>query len=128
MNENNLNNSYIRGKIDIAFTRLIGALAIMNKHKSYENSQKEIQDLLDTITTWGAEFQNIQNLSFINSNKLLNVYNRLDKLKDIYLYNPNLGFESELSDEIVIWMYELMELRKTLIERETKNWITRIIK
>ena len=31
MDENSLNDSYIRGKIDIAFARLIGPLAIMNE-------------------------------------------------------------------------------------------------
>lgn len=121
MNENRLNDSDIRGKIDIAFARLIGPLAIMNELKSYESSQEEIHNLLNIITKWGAKFQSVQNLSFINSYEILNVYNRLDALKDKFLFDTNLGFESELSDEIVIWMYELMELRKTQIERESKN-------
>lgn len=121
MNEKRLNNADIRGKIDIAFARLIGPLAIMNELKSYESSRKEIQSLLNIITKWGAKFQSTQNLSFINSYEILNVYNRLDALKDKFLFDTNLGFENELSDEIVIWMYELMELRKKQIERELKN-------
>ena len=121
MNENRLNDSDIRGKIDIAFARLIGPLAIMNELKSYESSQEEIHNLLNIVTKWGAKFQSVQNLSFINSCEILNVYNRLDALKDKFLFDTNLGFENELSDEIVIWMYELMELRKTQIERELKN-------
>ena len=121
MNENRLNDSDIRGKIDIAFARLIGPLAIMNELKSYESSQEEIHNLLNIVTKWGAKFQSVQNLSFINSYEILNVYNRLEALKDKFLFDTNLGFESELSDEIVIWMYELMELRKTQIERESKN-------
>ncbi|MBE6138741.1 MAG: hypothetical protein E7173_03235 [Firmicutes bacterium] len=121
MNENNLKDSEIRGKIDIAFARLIGPLAIMNELKSYESSQEEIRDLLDIITKWGAKFQSIQKLSFINPDEILNIYNRLDALKDKFLFDTNLGLESELSDEIVIWMYELMELRKIQIERESKK-------
>ena len=121
MNENRLNDSGIRGKIDIAFARLIGPLAIMNELKSYESSYEEIHNLLNIVTKWGAKFQSVQNLSFINSCEILNVYNRLDALKDKFLFDTNLGFENELSDEIVIWMYELMELRKTQIERELKN-------
>ena len=121
MNENRLNDSDIRGKIDIAFARLIGPLAIMNELKSYESSQEEIHNLLNIVTKWGAKFQSVQNLSFINSYEILNVYNRLDALKDKFLFDTNLGFENELSDEIVIWMYELMELRKTQIDRELKN-------
>ncbi len=69
----------------------------------------------------GAKFQEVQNLSFINSYEILNVYNRLDALKDKFLFDASLGFENELSDEIVIWMYELMELRKTQTERDLKN-------
>ncbi len=121
MKENSLKDSDIREKIDIAFARLIGPLAIMSKLKSYESSQEEIHNLLDIITKWGAKFQSVQNLFFITSDEILDVYNRLDKLKDKFLFDTNLGFENELSDEIVIWMYELMELRKIQIERELKN-------
>lgn len=121
MNENELKDSDIRGQIDIAFSRLIGPLAIMSELKSYESSHEEIHNLLNIITKWGAKFQSVQNLSFINSNELLNVYNRLDILKDKFLFDVNLGFENELSDEIVIWMYELMNLRKIQIEMELKN-------
>lgn len=121
MNESNLKDSDIRGKIDIAFARLIGPLVIMNELESYKSSHEEIHALLDIIKKWGVEFQNIQKLSFINSDEILNVYNRLDALKDKFLFDPNLGLESELSDEIVIWMYELMELRKIQIEGGLKN-------
>ena len=42
----------------------------------------------------------------------------MNKIKEAYLYGGLIGTESELSDEIVIWMYEIMKLRKTLIEIE----------
>ena len=121
MNENVLNNSDIRGKIDIAFFRLIGPLVIMNELKSYESSHEEIHALLNIVTKWGAKFQSVQNLSFINSAEILDVYNRLDALKDKFLFDANLGLENELSDEIVIWIYELMKLRKMQIESELKK-------
>ncbi len=121
MNKNNLKSSDIRGQIDIAFARLIGPLAIMNELKSYENSHKEIQNLLDIIIKWGAKFQSTQNLLFITKDEILNTYNRLDALKEKYLFDNNLGFENELSDEIVVWIYELMELRKEQIERKKKH-------
>ena len=69
-------------------------------------------------SSWGAEFQTKRNLGFVKSDELLNVYNRMDKIKEDYLYDGSIGTESELSDEIVIWMYEIMKLRKTLIEIE----------
>lgn len=121
MSENRLNDADIRGKIDIAFARLIGPLAIMHELKSYKSSQEEIYNLLNIVTKWGAKFQSVQNLSFINSYEILDVYDRLDALKDKFLFDTNLGFESELTDEIVIWMYELMELRKAQIERGVKK-------
>lgn len=121
MGKNGFDDSYIRGKIDIAFARLIGPLAIMNELKSYESSHEEIHNLLDIVIKWGAKFQSVQNLSFIKSDEILAVYNRLDALKDKFLFDANLGLENELSDEVVIWIYELMELRKIQIERELKN-------
>ncbi len=121
MGKNGFDDSYIRGKIDIAFARLIGPLAIMNELKSYESSHEEIHNLLDIVIKWGAKFQSVQNLAFIKSDEILAVYNRLDALKDKFLFDANLGLENELSDEVVIWIYELMELRKIQIERELKN-------
>ena len=121
MGKNGFDDSYIRGKIGIAFARLIGPLAIMNELKSYESSHEEIHNLLDIVIKWGAKFQSVQNLSFIKSDEILAVYNRLDSLKDKFLFDANLGLENELSDEVVIWIYELMELRKIQIERELKN-------
>ena len=50
----------------------------------------------------GARFQNDRNLFFIEPEKLLDVYYRLDVLKDKHLCDPNIGNESELSDEVVI--------------------------
>lgn len=114
------NDSHVRGEIDIAFARLIGPLAIMNELKSYESSKEEIHNILNIIIKWGVEFQSSQNLFFINDDEILNIYNRLDALKDKFLFDDNLGLESELSDEVVIWIYELMKLRKIQIEGEIK--------
>lgn len=33
----------------------------------------------------------------------------MDKIKEAYLYDGSIGNESELNDEIVIWMYEIMK-------------------
>lgn len=121
MEKKQCSDAEIRGKIDIAFARLIGPLAIMKELKSYQSSKEEIQSLLDIVTKWGAKFQSTQNLFFINSKEILDVYDRLDALKDRFLFDTSLGLESELSDEIVIWIYELMELRKIQIDREVKK-------
>lgn len=120
MSNNNSNNVGIEWEIEVAFSRLIGPLAIMAELKSYKISYKEIHTLIHIIAGWGARFQNDRNLFFIEPEKLLDVYYRLDALKDKHLCDPNIGNESELSDEVVIWMYELMVLRKKQIERKLK--------
>ena len=120
MNDNKSNNVSIEWEIEVAFSRLIGPLAIMAELKSYKISHKEIHILIHIIARWGARFQNDRNLFFIEPEELFDVYYRLDALKDKYLCDPNIGNECELSDEVVIWMYELMVLRKKQIERELK--------
>lgn len=60
-------------------------------------------------------------LSLIHHEELLDVYNKLDNLKGKWLFDANLGEESELADEMVIWMWEVMELRKLEIEKEDVN-------
>ena len=102
MNDNKSNNVSIEWEIEVAFSRLIGPLAIMAELKSYRISYKEIHTLIHIIAGWGARFQNDRNLFFIEPNELLDVYYRLDALKDKYLYDSSIGNESELSDEVVI--------------------------
>ena len=117
----NNNQEKITNNIQIAFARLIGPLAIMSVLDSYKTKRNEIKKLLDTIVNWGAKFELEQNLDFIKADELLNVYEEINNLNTEFLYNPKLGNESFLSDEIVIWMWQIMELRKELIERNEKN-------
>ena len=117
----NNNQEKITNNIQIAFARLIGTLAIMSVLDSYKTKRNEIKKLLDTIVNWGAKFELEQNLDFIKADELLNVYEEINNLNTEFLYNPKLGNESFLSDEIVIWMWQIMELRKKLIERNEKN-------
>lgn len=111
----------VQSDVEVAFARLIGPLAIISVLNSYNEDHQEIKKLLKVVVDWGANFQEKGNLNFITSSELLNIYNRLETIKDKYLYNDKIGNESELSDEIVIWMWEIMRLRKILIELEEKN-------
>ena len=104
-------------KIEVAFSRVIGPLSIMKELDSYKSEREEISNLLKIITKWAAKFQLERNLFFINRESLLDVYNRFELLKEKFLFDKNLGIESELSDEITIWYWEIMELRKEQIER-----------
>lgn len=111
----------VQSDVEVAFARLIGPLAIISVLDSYNEEHQEIKKLLKIVVDWGANFQEKGNLNFITSTELLNIYNRLENIKDKYLYNDKIGNESELSDEIVIWMWEIMRLRKILIEFEGES-------
>ena len=123
MNKKNYDNIKYKLKcdIEIAFARLIGPLSIMSVLNSYKEDFQEIKKILDIVINWGAVFQEENSLSFITSEKLLDIYYKLDSLKDKYLYDDKIGDESELSDEVTIWMWELMKLRKKSIELEDNN-------
>lgn len=116
-NDNNLQkNLYeIESKLYVAFTRLIGPLSMMANLKTYQNDHKEIKQILDKIVEWSTKFQTIRNLDFIMPSELLDTYNKLDKLKEKYIFEIDTGNEDELSDEAVIWLSEIMQLRKKLI-------------
>lgn len=123
MNKKNYDNIKYKLKcdIEIAFARLIGPLSIMSVSNSYKEDFQEIKKILDIVINWGAVFQEENSLSFITSEKLLDIYYKLDSLKDKYLYDDKIGDESELSDEVTIWMWELMKLRKKSIELVDNN-------
>ena len=117
----NLEEVNIIGEIEIAFARLIGPLATMRNLESFKEEHEEINNLFNIVSNWSAKFQLEQTLSFISREDLLDIYYRLDALKDRFLFDNKLGNESELSDEIVIWMWAIMELRKKQIEMEHKK-------
>lgn len=99
---------------EIAFARLIGPLAIMTELKSYNEIRDELLELLSIIIKWGATFQINRNLDFIKEDELINIQDRIEHIKENYLYRKDIGEESELSDEIVIWMSELIALYKKI--------------
>ena len=109
----------VKCEIEVAFARRIGPLAIMNELETYKNIHEELLDLFHVIVKWGTRFQIEKNLDFIIPNEIIEIYNRMDKIKEDYLYDNTPG--NELSDEIVIWMYEIMKLRKKLIEMKGKS-------
>lgn len=108
-------------EVEIAFARLIGPLATVTVLESYKEAHQEYKELLSIILKWSADYMITRKLSLIHHEELLNVYNRLENLKSRWLFDANLGEESELADEIVIWMWEVMELRKSEIEKDRKK-------
>lgn len=106
----------VESKLYVALTRLIGPLSMMAKLKTYQNDHKEIKQILDKIVEWSTKFQTIRNLDFITPDELLDIYNKLDKLKEKYIFEVDTGNEDELTDEAVIWLSEIMQLRKKIID------------
>ena len=100
--------------IEVAFFRVIGPLTLMSKMDYFKKSHDEINTLLESIVTIAIRFEKEHNLNFLDPEKLLNIYDRFEKIKEEYLYDE----DNELSDEIVIWYWEIMNLRKKLIEME----------
>ena len=101
-------------KIENAFTKLIGSLTIMSKLKHYKKDENEIKSILETIINWCVLFEEKHELSFIDRDNLLKIYNRIEDMSDKYVYDEKIS--DDLADEIRIWILELMELRKYQIE------------
>lgn len=103
---------------NVTFARLIGTLSIIVALKSYEESSKDYKEILAIVLTWATDHIIKKDLSLIDHIELLDVYKKLDDLKGKWLFNFELGEESELSDEVVILMWKLMYLRKFQIEQK----------
>ena len=90
----------LKADIQIAFSRLIGPLAIMAALDSYKTKHDEIKKILNIVVEWGAQFELKQNLDFIKSDELLQIYEKINDLNTEFLYSPNMGNESFLSNGI----------------------------
>lgn len=111
-----MDNMQLVSQIEISLHNLIDILGIMSKHDSYMPDREILNHLLNVVLKWKKKFQVQRKLSFISREELLEVYNKLEDLKEKYLYDSSFGDEVELSDKAVIWMWELMLLRKKQIE------------
>ena len=111
-----MDNMQLVSQIEISLHNLIDILGIMSKHDSYMPDREILNHLLNVVLKWKQKFQVQRKLSFISREELLEVYNKLEDLKEKYLYDSSFGDEVELSDKAVIWMWELMLLRKKQIE------------
>lgn len=108
-------------EIKTTFEKLIEILTNILKLDSYKISYEDYNDLLKTILKWNKSYIVTKDLSLINHTQLLKVYNRIDDLSNKYIFNSTIGKESELADEAVIWIWELMKLRKNQIDRKEEN-------
>lgn len=94
------------------FVKLIGYITYILKFDSYKKSYVEYSDILSKITMLAVNYEKNSDLSFISSNELTEIYERLENLQTKYICNDNMGSESEFSDYVVNWMWHLMVLSK----------------
>ena len=100
------------GNVRLTFDILIGSLATSTVFEDYKNCHEKYKEILLKIVEWSTVYEKTKDLSFIQYTILLDIYNELQELKCNNIYTS----DSELSDKIVIWYWNLMLLRKAQIE------------
>lgn len=100
------------------FFKIKNVIKEMCSYQSYNEAYEELNDLLTVFTLWEKNFKKTGTLDFITPKELLDIYHEIEDIKDRYLYNSNIGNEGELSDYLSIWMWNLMVLRKDIIDIE----------
>ena len=98
--------------VRFAFDRLIGPLATATVYEEYKEKRKEYIDILSIVLKWSSEYEKTKTLIYIQREELLNVYYKLQELNDELIFTC----DSDISDQIVIWLWDLMLLRKKQIE------------
>ena len=98
------------------FFNIIGYITMILQYDSYSEAHSDYQNALDTISKMLILYEKKRNIALINEKDLLDLYNQLDALQTQYIYNKNMGSECELSDYAVNWMWNLMYVRKNIIE------------
>lgn len=100
------------------FSKIKNVIKEMFSYQSYNEAYKELNYLLTVFTLWEKTFKKTGTLDFITPKELLDIYHEIEDIKDRYLYNSSIGNEGELSDYLSIWMWNLMVLRKDIIDIE----------
>lgn len=98
--------------IKFAFDRILGPLATATSYEPFGKRKKDYADILPIIIKWSVEFEIKKTLVYIDHNEILSIYNKLEELNDELICEV----DSEISDQIIIWLWSLMVLRKKQIE------------
>ena len=107
-NNNNLSYNNIR----YAFDKLLGPLATLSCYSKLGDSRKDYTRILKIVSKWSSEYEEKRTLIYIDHKEMLSVYYKVDELNvELLSY-----IDSDLTDEIVIWLWEIMLLRKKQID------------
>lgn len=115
----NIENNY--GNNSNLFVRLIGYLNLILQFDTYQDNYKDYKEILDYINKWAIQYEKERNLNFINSNDLINIYEKADELQTKYICNEKMGSESEFSDFVLNLLWDLRIIYKKNIEGDEKN-------
>ena len=108
-------------EIKECFFNIIGYITMILQYDSYHESYNDYQKILNKISKMLVLYEEKRNIMLINEKELLDLYNKLDNLQSKYISNENMGKENELSDYVVNWMWDLMYIRKNIIESSGNN-------
>lgn len=106
------NNDLSYYNIRFAFDKLLGPLATASEYKEFGDKREEYSDILKKVAKWSCEYEDKKTLIYIDHKEILSVYSKLEELNDDLIANS----KSDISDEIVIWLWEIMVLRKKQID------------
>ena len=106
------NNDLSYCNIRFAFDKLLGPLATASNYKEFGDKKKDYSDILKIVAKWSSEYEDKRTLIYIDHKEILSVYYKVVELNDDLLADS----KSDISDEIVIWLWEIMVLRKKQID------------
>ena len=98
--------------IRFAFDKLLGPLATASEYKEFGDKREEYSDILKKVAKWSCDYEDKKTLIYIDYKEILSVYSKAEELNDDLIANS----KSDISDEIVIWLWEIMLLRKKQID------------
>lgn len=106
------NNDLSYYNIRFAFDKLLGPLVTASEYKEFGDKREEYSDILKIVAKWSCEYEDNKTLIYIDYKEVLSVYSKAEELNDDLIANS----KSDISDEIVIWLLEIMVLRKKQID------------
>lgn len=99
------NNSYKKNMKN--FSMLIECIKSAMKLDSFSDVRDEYNIILNEIISWVKDYRLNKNFNHITYSKSLKIHELIDDIREKKLFDKNIGIESEISDEILIW-YEVL--------------------
>lgn len=89
------------------FSILLGYIRIAMEFDSFKDVRGEYHNIMNTIAGWANDYTMNKNFNNITHQESLKIHKLIDNIREQKLFDKNIGNESEISDEILIW-YEVL--------------------